>query len=373
MRRLPVVETTSRVVIALAAIVVLGLPFVLAPQQVNVFSVIFVFMIIGLSLLVLTGWAGQISLGQFAFAAVGGYVAVQLGAGLGLFFLLALLGGGLAGAVVAVLVGLPALRLRGLYLAVTTLAFALATTSILLNGAYLGRFLPSGLTRPVLLGLDLENESVFYYVCLLFVVLTVAALAGLRRSRTARALIACRDNEQAGQSFGISLMRARLEAFAISGFIAAVGGGLFAYAEHGVDASLFAPEQSLNVFSQVIIGGLGSVLGPVLGSLYGGLFRLFPNALVQLLGTGFGVLFILFVAPSGLSGIFFASRDAWLRRVAVRYRMIVPSLLADVRADALAGEAPIAPRSEQGGSDFVPVRYRLEGQWESLTAEAADG
>ena len=374
LRDLPVVEGAKRWFALVVAVLVLGYPFVMPPEQVSLGSVVLIFAVILLSLMVLTGWAGQISLGQFAFAAVGGYVAVFLGAKLGLFFLLALLGGGLAGAVVAVVVGVPALRLRGMYLAVTTLAFALATTSILLNSAYLGKYLPSGLDRPVFLGFELSDERVFYYVSLLFVVLAVAALAGLRRSRTARALIACRDNEQAAQSFGINLFRARLEAFAISGFLAALAGGLFAYHEHGLEPSAFAAEQSLNMFSLVVIGGTGSLLGPLLGATYGGVFRLFSDPLIQFLGTGFGVLMILMIFPGGLGAMAYAARDAWLRRIAIRYRLIVPSLLADVREDALENEAPIAPRTDRGGgTELVPPRYRLEGQWDHFAEDATVG
>src|SRR5207302_2439681 len=105
--------------------------------------------------------------------------------------------------------------------------------------------------------------------------LTVLAVVGLRRSRTARALIACRDNEQAGQSFGINVFRARLEAFVIAGFIAAVAGGLFAYQQHNVTTLGFGPDKSLDVFLLTVIGGLGSVAGPLVGSLFQGVFVLF--------------------------------------------------------------------------------------------------
>jgi hypothetical protein len=104
------------------------------------------------------------------------------------------------------------------------------------------------------------------------------------------------------------------------------------------------------------------------------MFRLFSDPLVQILGIGLGVLVILMLFPGGLSAMLYGARDAWLRRVAVRYRMLVPSLLADVREDALETEAPIAPRSARGGgSDFVPTRYRLDGQWEKFAAEHGDG
>lgn len=364
LRHLPSVERVTRWVAIAAVLVVLAFPFVMSPDQVGVGTVVLIDTIVGLSLLVLTGWAGQISLGQFAFAGIGGYVATLLAAKLGLFILLALAVGGVAGALAAMVVGIPALRLRGLNLAITTLALAFATSAVLLNPTYLGRFLPAQLDRPQFLGFSLDDPRAFFYVTLAFLLLTYLAVAGLRRSRTGRTLIACRDNEQAGQSFGINLFRARLEAFAISGFIAAVAGGLLAYQQHGVQPGTFDPVSNFTIFLNVVLGGLGSVIGPLLGSVFYGALLLFSNPVVQLLGTGFGVLAVLLLFPSGLSGLVFTARDAWLRRVAVRHRVLVPSLLADSSVNPLESEAPIAPKLRPGGGVvFVPRRYELAGQW----------
>ena len=340
--------------------VILALPVIMSPSQANLATVTMLYAIVGLSLLILTGWAGQISLGQFAFAAVGAYVAAVAH----LPFLLAILAGGIAGSIVAVLIGLPALRLRGLYLAITTLAFALATESILLSPAYLGKFLPSQLDRPSFLGIDLGNESAYYYFTLVFVVLAVLATVGLRRSRTARALIASRDNEALAQSYGINLVRARLSAFALSGFMAAFAGGLFAYAEFGVNSQSFTPDVSLTMFLMVVIGGLGSITGALIGATYlGVLFQLSSNPLISEAGTGILVVALLMFAPGGLGQIAFAVRDAMLRRVADRNRIDVPSLTADRRA-TVGSAVPLAPKTRRGGGKiFIPERYRMPGQW----------
>jgi branched-chain amino acid transport system permease protein len=364
LRHIASVERVTRWLSIGVVLVVLGYPFVMSPEQVSLGSVVLIYTIIGLSLLVLTGWAGQISLGQFAFAGIGGYVATLLAAKLGLFILVALPIGGIAGALAAMVVGIPALRLRGLNLAITTLALAFATSAVLLNPSYLGQFLPAQLARPQLLGFSLDDQRAFFYVILVFLLLTFFAIAGLRRSRTGRTLIACRDNEQASQSFGINLFRARLEAFAISGFIAAFAGGLLAYQQHGVQPASFNPILNFTVFLIVVIGGLGTVVGPLLGSVYYGVLLLVANPVVQLLGSGLGVLAVLLLFPSGLGGIAYQARDAWLRRVAVRHRVRVPSLLADSSVDPLEAEAPIAPKLRAGGSPvFVPRRYELTGQW----------
>ena len=309
LRRLELVKSYFRWMTVALAVVVLGSPFVLAPGQVSLGSVIVMYAIVGLSLLVLTGWAGQVSLGQMAFAAVGGYVCAVLRVRLGLDPILCLVAGALVGAGVAMIVGIPALRLRGAHLAISTLAFALATSVILLNPTYLGRYLPENLDRPFYLGFDMNDERVFYYFSLIFLVPAIVAVIGLRRSRTARALIACRDNPDAAQSFGITVFRARLAAFAFSGFLAAFAGGLYAF-QHGVGPSAFAPEQSVNIFMMVVIGGLGSIAGPLLGALYSGIFLLFANPIVQLLGSGVGTLLVLLLAQGGLGSVAYRVRDA---------------------------------------------------------------
>src|SRR5258708_11303306 len=134
----------------------------------------------------------------------------------------------------------------------------------------------------------MEDEKVFYYYCLGFLLLAIAMVVGLRRSRTARALIALRDNEEAAQSFGINLLRARLIAFALSGFIAAFAGGLFAFKQHAVEASAFSADQSINMFLMVVIGGLGSVAGPPLGAAYNGALRRLPDPAIAFFETGAG-------------------------------------------------------------------------------------
>ena len=363
LRALPVVQKWVRTLRVVGGIVVLGLPWLLSPSQTNLFTVTLVYGMIAMSLLILTGWAGQISLGQFAIAGIGAYVTAVTR--LPLPF--SLLVGGVVGALVAVVIGVPALRLRGLHLAISTLAFAIAVTSILLNPRYFGKALPDNLERPTLLGLNLDDQRTFFYVTLVFLGLTVASVIGMRRSRTARALIACRENEAAAQSFGINLLRARLGAFAISGFIAAFAGGVFAYSQYGVNASNFGYTQSIKMFLMVVIGGLGSIAGPLIGAAYVGFAEIVGTNLTGLPlfsdgALGIGTVLLLLFAPGGLGEVVFGIRDAMLRRVADRYRIEVPSLLADRRATG--DRAPIIPMTRPGGGTiFVPHRYRADGQW----------
>ena len=364
LRDVPSVRALRRGFLSILALLLLGSPFVLSPSQTSILTTCVIYAMVGMSLLVLTGWAGQVSLGQFGFAAVGGYVVAVSD----LPFLVALPVAALAGAAVAALVGLPALRLQGLTLAVSTLAFAASVLAVLLNPDQLGRHLPDSVPRPLLLGIDLDSQRAFYYVALLFLVLTVFAVAGLRRSRTARVLIATRDNEPAAQSFGIGLLRARVSAFAVSGFLAAFAGGLFAYQQGNVSSDAYSVETSLLVFTFTVIGGLGSLAGPLVGFAVLALINLLtsdPALLAAINGLG-GIALLLF-APGGLAQIGYDVRDGLLRRIARRAGIDVPSLAGSASVD---GVAPISPKTGAGGSTaFVPTRYALDNQW-ATTAEA---
>ena len=361
LRPLDAVKKLIRTLTIMLAVVFLGFPWLMSPSQINVAAAVLIYAIVLLSVLILTGWAGQITLGQFAFAAVGGYVAAILHVPI----LLALIAGGLAGAVVALLIGLPALKMRGLNLAISTLAFALSATALLLNPRYLGKSLPPRINTPGFLGLNLDDQRTFYYFALMILALVVIAVRGLRNSRTGRALIAARDNEPASQSFGINLVRGRLVAFAISGFLAAMAGALFAFHQHTIRAASFDPSVSVTIFLAAVIGGLGSVSGPLIGAAFLGVILIFGNNPIVSALANLGGLALLYTFPGGLSQMVFETRDAVLRWIARRNKIVVPSLLADVRVDSLGRvRAAIAPKTRRsGGKVFVPERYRLEDQW----------
>ncbi|MCU1591891.1 MAG: ABC-type branched-chain amino acid transport system, permease component [Frankiales bacterium] len=366
----PSVRNLRRGGLLLMAVLLLGLPFVLSPSQTSTVTTTLLLAVVGMSLLLLTGWAGLVSLGQFAFAAVGAWTAASSG----LPFLLAVPLGTLAGALVAVVVGLPALRLRPLTLGITTLTFAAAVPSVLLNRDALGGRLPDELRRPLLLGVNLDSQRAFYFVAMTVLALVVGAVAGLRRSRTARVLLAARDNEPAAQSFGIPVLRARLQAFALSGAIAALAGALFAYQQAGVKTESFGVQASLLVFSFAVIGGLGSVGGPLAGFFLLAVMSLtlakWPTAFALTYGVG-GVVLLL-VAPGGIAQLLLDLRDGVLRRIARRNGIAVPSLDRSLTADAAV--APIIPKTRpRGGAVFVPRRYALTGDWSTGARRRAEG
>ena len=320
--------------ITLALFVAVVLPLLLPQRFAGRFALVALFAMVGVSLVILTGWAGQISLGQFAFAGVGSMVAAGM-AVRGWDFFACLTAAGLAGAFVAVLVGLPALRIQGLFLAVTTLAFGFTVQKLLLNTEYFGWWLPKlgqPVGRPKLYGqFSTISDTRFYFVCLAFLGLSLVVARSLRRYRFGRILIGSRDNGRGVQAYGVNLSSTRLLAFAISGFIAAVAGGLFAFQLQSVDASTFTPEKSIAMFMIVAIGGMASLPGAILGALYvEGLPFLFDgNDNLRLATSSVGLLFLLMFVPGGLSQIAFGGRDSFLRWVAARNEIHVPSLVAD--------------------------------------------
>jgi branched-chain amino acid transport system permease protein len=309
--------------------ILIALPFVLSPSRTSLASVIFVYAIVGISLVVLTGWGGNVSLGQWAIAGVGGMIAGRLATqAVPQDFFVALLVGALCGTVLSLAIGLPALRIRGLFLGVTTLALAVAAESWILR---FPQVTPTGaILRPVLFGvLDVASERRFYFVCLAGLLLALYMGRNLRRSRTGRVLIGLRDNEFQSQAFGVRVTRIRLAAFAISGFLAAFAGGLYAYHQQSIRSDRFPSEVSLFMFSMVVIGGMGSMTGAILGAVYVRGVQYFLPAELQLFATGFGLLVLLLVFPGGLGQVFFQFRDRILRWVANRRDLIVPSLVAD--------------------------------------------
>ncbi len=196
--------------------------------------------------------------------------------------------------------------------------------------------------RPHLFGrISLGSQRTYYYVCLVVLALAVLAVRGIRHSRTGRVLLALRENERGAQAFGINVLRAKLTAFAISGFLAAVGGCLLVQLLGGFSPDTYAPDQSFVVFTAAVVGGLGSLLGAGLGSLYlKGAQWWLPGAQWQTLASAAGVLLVLMIIPGGLGDLVYRGRDAALRWVAHRRGLIVPSLVAETRqADAVAPEA----------------------------------
>ncbi len=396
LRRLPEVVWGRALLWAIIGTFVLTLPSWLSTSRLNLATIIVIFGIVAASLVVLTGWAGQVSLGQMALVGVGAFVAGALTDHHGWDLALAGLAAGAVGAVAAVLVGYPALRRGGLTLAVSTLAFSLFVASFLLNRAVsftvlgyevvLDDALPGRrIDRGAILGIELASETAMFYASLAVLGLALAMVVGLRRSRTGRVLIAIRENEKAARAYGVNATRSSLAAFALSGFLAAVAGALFVHQQVGLSADPYLPQRSLELFTMVVIGGLGSLPGALLGATYvHGVDFFLPNQW-QFLATGVGLLIVLLVFPAGFGGVLADLRDGALRKIAVRRKIVVPSLLADVRVEDAVDEPPpedvlaeAGERAEQAEAEVVAGvttngAHDAEGRPPALGAEPGAG
>jgi branched-chain amino acid transport system permease protein len=387
LRSLPEVVWGRRALVVGVVALAVALPGLLTVSQLSlVGTVALTYAIVGVSLVILTGWAGQLSLGQFAIAGVGAVAAANvLDAGADL--LVALPAAGAAGALAALLVGLPALRIRGLFLGVTTLALAVAMSTFFLNPSYFEWALPSDIPRPVLLTrFDLADERTLYYFSLTVLALVVMAARGLRAGRPGRVLVAVRDNERAAQARGVHALRTKLMAFGVSGAVAGIAGCLHVLALQGISFGAYSPSQSFEAFSMVVIGGLTSVTGALVGAFALRGTEYAVGGGLQLIVTGTGVLLLLLVFPGGLGQLAVRVRQRVLRVVATRRDLVVPSLVADRRIEVaepdgdLEGpgleELLVAARSHAGaaaaGDEVDPETTRLRAEAAELRARVTE-
>ena len=267
---------------------------------------LFVVAAVGLNLLV--GFTGLISLGHAAFLAIGAYTHVVLytkGLPLPLTVLLGAANAGLFG----LLLGLPALRLEGPYLAIATLGFQVATDQVLgrWDGVTGGR-MGLGVPDPELAGASLAEPRVYVLICLATTILVVIGAYNLTRSRIGRAFVAIRDNETAAAAVGVNLVRYKVMAFIISAAITGLAGGLYAHLFDRINPSTFNLLLSIELLVMILVGGLGSTLGSVLGAT---LIVLLPHVFsplrdYQTIMVGTILIAVLLFEPMGLRG-------RWLR------------------------------------------------------------
>jgi branched-chain amino acid transport system permease protein len=357
------VAFARRAVVVILAIGLIVLPLAATPGQINDAGYLILVTISMLSLIPLTGWAGQASLGQFAFVAVAAVVGGALTSRVGLPFWVALVIVPFFTAAFTVVIGIPALRIRGLFLAVATFAFAIAVQAALFQEKYFDWLLPTSIDRPTLFFFDFEDGRSMYYLDLAALTFAVFLIVVLRRSRPGRVLIGLRDNENNLRSFGIDPTRMRLAAFAISGFLCGLSGVMLAHHNRAVTSGDFSAQLSIDVFLYAVVGGVGSVTGVLLGALYYALQRLITHPLWAFVIGPTGVLLILYVAPGGLAAIVTSIRDGVLKIVAQRRQMIVPALFADIDPAALEHQLiPLAEPIPGAGLQALPVDMRYAAE-----------
>lgn len=284
----------------------------------------------------LTGYTGLISVGHAGFFAVGAIVASFLGVQHGWPFLLVLLVAGVAGALVGALVGVPSLRVRGLYLLLATLAFHYIATYLFLQ-YQLPNFGDVGVTfaaPTVVGGVRLTDDRHWFFFLLIVTVGTVLLVKNLLRSRQGRALVAIRDSDIAAASNGINVPAVKIGVFALSSFITTVAGVLYVWYLGNANADVFSLGLAINFVAMIIIGGMGSVNGAVLGAL---VWQLLPQVIhtvsdqvdptSPLVGSLFSkhsaqlndivlgavIILILIFKPDGLNGMWISAKRFFTR------------------------------------------------------------
>ncbi len=295
---------------ALVSLALLAL--VVSNQTATTLTFIIATAIVGLSLGIVTGLAGQLSLGQFAIAGVGAAVSYQVTSRTGSFAngdLFGFVYAGIAGAIVSVLLGLPALRIRGLLLAVTTLSFAIAAETYVLQRPWLlgGGVFP---TRPTIAGTTLDSGIKYYLFAVAVFALALLLARNVWRSGLGRRMRAIRDNEDGARAFGIGVSRVKLEAFAIGGFIAGLGGAVYGHTLSSLKSLTFAVGANINLVAMSVIGGISVLSGPVLGALYIlGIPAFVQLSSAALAASSFGWLILILYFPGGLAQLLSPIRE----------------------------------------------------------------
>lgn len=288
----------------LAALIVL--PWLVGGYGVYLLSLTAVYTLVAVGLNLLTGLTGQISLGHAAFFAIGAYGTGLLAQRAGIPMPLALLLAGLLSAAVGALAALPALRLRNLYLAIATLGLGTVVQKTLFEW----RSVTGGgggltLAPPHVAGIAIGNGIGLYYVVLLLAAAGLWAASNLVRGRSGRAMRLLRESEVAAGTLGIPVAQAKVTAFALSAFYAAIAGGLYGYVVGYVSPEGFGIALSISFISMIVIGGLGSSGGPVLGAAF---YVLLPEVFSRFKdapGLVFGIALMLTMVflPDGLWGL----------------------------------------------------------------------
>jgi branched-chain amino acid transport system permease protein len=291
------------------------LPLVLGDYFLSQFTFIGIYSIATVGLMLLTGYTGQVSLGHAAFFAIGSYTSGIITTKGGPF-LLALPSAGVLAALVGIVIGLPALRLTGLYLAIATMGFAFIVDEVLVRWESLTRGNMGMYLAPPSIGpLSFDSERSYYYLTLIAAIFTILAAKNILRSPTGRAMIAIRDSEIAAQTMGVSLAKYKTIAFAISAFFTGCAGSLYAHKILFINPESFTILLSIELLVMIIIGGLGSIHGAVFGTAFviflpqliivsKGYLPVFLRDQTGLEAALYGLMIILFILfePMGLYG-----------------------------------------------------------------------
>ncbi len=297
-------QTVRASVVVLAA-VAMAMPWVLTQSALFFTATVFLVAVVAVSLTMLTGWAGQLSIGHWGLAGVGGVFGARMVTMAHFPYWSAFLAAGVIGALCALLIGLPSLRFEGTSFAVVTLGFGVAASGWLFAQPWFRS--GQGLRRPSYL----DNRG-YYIAALIFLAITVVIARRLQQSRIGRNMTAVRENARQAESFGVNLTRTKLTGFVISGTFAGLAGFMWAIGVGSANGEVFGPVRSLTLVTAVVIGGLGSIAGAVIGAFYMLGIPYFGSNIsvyIGLLSTGIGVLTLVMFLPGGFARIGYFVRD----------------------------------------------------------------
>lgn len=316
---------------AILVVALVGAPYVLNAYALSFLVLILITGTGALGLHLLTGRTGLISLGHVGFLLLGAYAYAVPVVKFGLSPLVGFVLAGIVPALVSILVGIPSLRLKGLYLAITTLAFSFIISHLVLQMSWLTNGARGiAVPRPEVLGISFDSDARFAHLCLLVAMITLFGVLNIERSRVGRALMAVRDNDIAARTMGINLQAYKLRAFMTSAFVSGIAGALFGIYLSFVTVEGFPFLMSIEALAILIVGGLGSTLGVALGTVFIVLLPEVGRTMLSLMGeqaanlfsTGanelrsvlYGVAIILFLRfePRGLVGLWRDVKRLWV-------------------------------------------------------------
>ena len=270
------------------------------PEYVGDISLVFIYSLCGVSLMVLTGYTGLVSLGHAAFVGIGAYAYVYVAQDLGGPWIVAVAVAVAVTAATGVLVGLPALRMTGVYLSIATLAFALIIQEVFTRwDSVTGGLKGKPVAKAVAFGLPLGTDERFYFLCLGFLIGGLWLTANLLRSPTGRAWVAIRDSEVAAQSMGVNLAAYKTMAFAYSAALMGGAGALFAHKIGFLAPDIFSVLFSIQFLLMVVVGGLGSLHGAVFGAVFVALLPVLISQSRDAVPVWAGHVFALFGKDAG--------------------------------------------------------------------------
>lgn len=265
------------------------LPALMSGRTVGIATTIGITLIAVLGLQITMGLAGQVNIGQSAFMGVGAFICGALASKFSISFLLAIPLAGIGAAVFGAVFGTAALRIKGFYLALTTIAaqYIFAFAMLKLPASWFGRSQGLRLDAASLFGFDFDTDQRMYYLVLVLVVVMATGAWGISRSRTGRAFVALRDNDNAAEVIGIDVVRYKILAFFIGAFYAGVAGALWAYYVRYVQVDQFTLWLSVWYVGMLIVGGLGTILGAIVGTIIIRLMMEFINSAGPMLNDVF--------------------------------------------------------------------------------------